>query len=143
MSIIFRQSTIKKKTAAVFILLAVFFAAQIVYAGCSDYASFTLHSDDNWVWKTTAGNHLRALKETNSSKYTVQANVMTMWCDPSFRIVNSNNQSRSGTVSIKETGTVFQGSDNIGIRNYYYYASVKPSSWQVGTDKIKLRFNPK
>ncbi len=68
---------------------------------------------------------------------------MTMLTNPKVRLVNSDKQARSGEVTIKTTNTTYTGANNTGSVGYYYYAQLKPSVFQSGSDTIKLKIDPK
>ena len=67
---------------------------------------------------------------------------MTMWSSPQMRLVNSDKEIRSKAVDIKGIDTTYTGTNNTGQKDYTYYAQLKPSKLQVGSDTIKFKFNP-
>lgn len=115
------------------------FSSAFASAAWSDPKTFQLDSSDGWEVKATDGSKMSSYKSTNSTSYEVHTMAKTMWSNPSARLVNSNNDVRSHTVTTPDAGRTVTGSGNTGTKGYYYYGSVKPAWNQSGTDTIKLQ----
>ena len=82
-------------------------------------------------------------KDSNSTEWHLQVDGKTMWSSPTARLVNSNNEVRSETVTISdETGTFTGNLYAKATIGYWYYLSVKPSAFQAGSDTITGMVNP-
>lgn len=99
----------------------------------SSYSVNDLNSTDGWKW-TAHGSS----KTTSQAYWDAEASAMTMWSNPSKRMVNSNGTVRGTAVTISTTGTVYTGSSS-GVANILYYAQVKPAWNQSGQDTITSR----
>ena len=102
--------------------------------------SYELKSSDGWKRNTTVGEWMGNLKDSDKNKYDVYTVSKTMWSSPKFRVVNSDNAVISDVVTTASTGRYATGKENVGIKGYAYYGSVKPAWNQTGTDRIKLQF---
>lgn len=114
---------------------------QSAFAAYSSYGTFSIKNDP--VTQTTAGNMLGAGKTSTSSSFSVYASAKTMTSTPSVRLVNSSGAVRSSYVGVPNISIPYTGSNNTGTVGYNYYAEVKPALNQIGTDTIKLKFDPK
>ena len=130
----------KKKISAIVLGLGIL-ASQSAFATYSSYGTFEVTAGSTQT-ATTTGSWLKQVKETDGDKAKFYASSKTMYTDPNARIVNSDGEKRSNWVEIKTTDEAYTATDNIGTKNYNYYAQVKPDSWQRGTDTIKLKFDP-
>lgn len=104
----------------------------------SDEGTFSLNSDTDWKRCTTTGIYLGNEKTTTSKNVSVYTVSKTMSSYPSFRIVNSNNEIRSSSITTAAPGRSKTNSSNTGEKGYNYYASVK-SAWNQATDKQSIR----
>lgn len=109
----------------------------------SDAKTYSLKATDGWKRGTLEGEWMGNLKTTNSNKYDVYTVSKTMWSNPQFRLVNSNNVAVSSTVTTAGEGRYVTGSGNTGTIGYAYYGSVKPAWNQVGNGRIKLQMKAK
>lgn len=126
---------LKKVITLSFVFLFCFTVA--VSAAWGNLATISLKWNDSW--KTSEARSYKTVN--NDSKFDVLATSKTMTSNPSVRLVNSNGEKRSGTVSVKNTNTVYTGSNNTGTNGYYYYGQAKPAWNQVGTDSMKFQVN--
>ena len=116
--------------------------SQVVLAASSwsDAKTFELTSGSGYKTVTTTGEKLGQNKTTDSTKWTVYTASKTMYTYPKARLVNSSGNVRSDVITTASYGKSKTGSKNTGTIGYAMYLSVKPSSWQWGTDTIKLQF---
>lgn len=80
-------------------------------------------------------------KMTDDAYAEFQGAYITSWFRPSARLVNSEKESRSGWVKLDENN-IYPTTNVTAKKNYYYYAEVKGSWGQVGTDTMRFRYNP-
>lgn len=111
-------------------------------AAYSGQGTYSLNGSDGWKNTTTTGAQLVKLKTTNATTFDVQTLSLTMWNNPSFRMVNSNNEARSSAIVTGNTGNTKSG-NSTATNGHNCYGSVKPASLQAGTDTITLKFDPK
>ena len=105
----------------------------------SDPGTFSLEGT-SWKHRTTANIMLGNVKTTDSQYYVVYTVSKTMWSSPVFRLVNSSNEVRSNEKSCASVDKQATGNGNTGTIGYAYYASMKASAFQSGTDTIKIQF---
>lgn len=131
-----------KKIIALFLSLFIFMSLPITACAyeLSAKGTYSLR-ETKWYYETTAGKKLQKTKATDGTICHVKTNSLTMYNNPVFRLVNSDNVKRSDSIKMGEAGEVESG-DCTATKNYYYYASVKPSIWQTGTDTVTLQFSP-
>lgn len=131
-----------KKIIALFLSLLIFMSLPITASAfeLSGQGTYSIR-ETKWYYETTANERLQKTKATNSTTCHVKTNSLTMWNNPVFCLVNSDNAKRSESIKMGEAGDVESGNCTATI-NYYYYASVKPSIWQTGTDTVTLQFSP-
>lgn len=106
----------------------------------SSKGTFSLRKT-TWYYETTAGKELEKTKETTGTTCHVKTNSLTMYNNPVFCLVNSDHAKRSDSIKMGEAGEVESG-DCTATKGHYYYASVKPSILQTGTDTVTLQFSP-
>lgn len=70
-----------------------------------------------------------------------QGAYITSWSRPSARLVNSEKESRSDWVKLKEDN-IYATTSVTATKNYYYYAEIKGAWNQIGTDTMRFRYNP-
>lgn len=70
-----------------------------------------------------------------------QGAYITSWSRPSARLVNSDKESRSDWVKLKEDN-IYSTTSVTAAKNHYYYAEIKGAWNQVGTDTMRFRYNP-
>ncbi len=112
------------------------------YAGVtwSDQRTISVTEDGGWKRTTTKGDKASDEKETNNSLYYVTTVSLTMYNNPQFRMVDKNNKVIGDAIKTGNTGNTKHGV-NHGSKNITYYASIKPSSLQTGTDKYTFTFS--
>ena len=123
-------------------LIVCLFSAQLVYASTT-YTSaktWSLTAGSGFSTMTTSGNKLKSTKTTDEPDWRVYTVAKTMVTAPKARLVNSEGDVRSDTLTTASTGNSVSSTANTGVKGYYEYLSVKPSALQVGTDTIKLKF---
>lgn len=106
----------------------------------SKETTFSLTRGNGWKEKNTEGSKVSDLKETTSEKCRVKTVTLTMYNNPVFKIVNSNGEDRCNSFKMGNKGNTKVG-NNTGTKNYKYYANLKPSVLQTGTDTIKFTFS--
>lgn len=132
---------VKTKVVSVILCMCLLFSCQIVAFAAetwSDAGTYTLSSDTDWKRNTTAGIYLVNTKTTTSTQVSVYTVSKTMASNPRFRMVNSNNSVRSGTLVTAAEGKSKTDSSNTGEKGYNYYASVK-SAWNQTADNQSIR----
>ena len=122
-------------------MIALIFISNVALANWSKVATFSLNSGQNWTRYATNGQSVSSYKSTNQTYYYVDTYTKSMWTSPTFRLVNSDNEVRSWTVSVAGDNQRAIGHGNTGTVGYNYYASLKPAWNQIGTDTIKLDFD--
>ena len=101
----------------------------------SNYDTISINWNDGWHRCP----NIVSTKATTNSYFDVQASSKTMSSAPSVRLVNSDSQVRSNSVNVKNTGTIYTGSNNTGVPNHYLYGQIKPAWNQVSRDSIRFR----
>lgn len=132
-----------KKRIIIFLLTIMLLSNVAIAYNWSDIGTYSLSAWQGYKRYTTEGEKLYALKSTDSEYFDVDTYTKTMWTSPLFRLVNSDNEIRSMSVSTANSGERATGNGNTGSEGYYYYASIKPTWNQLGTDTIKLDFTPR
>lgn len=127
---------LKKVIALTFVFLFCFTVA-VSADSWGNLATISLKWNDSW--KTSQARSYKTVN--NDSNFDALATSKTMTSNPSVRLVNSNGQKRSGTVSVKGTNTAYTGSNNTGTSGHYYYGQAKPAWNQLGTDSMKFQVN--
>lgn len=134
----------KSKKIISFLLIAcVLFTIPITaYAGCtwSDKRTISVNEDSGWKRTTTKKDFAVDLKETESNLYYVTTVALSMYNNPQFRLVNSNNQVRGEAIKTGNKGNTKHGTNN-GAKGHKYFAAIKPNSWQTGTDNYTFTFS--
>lgn len=102
--------------------------------------TFSLTRNCGWKEKNTAGNKVVDYKETDSNECRVKTITLTMYNNPVFKIVNSDGEDRCNSFKMGNKGNTKVG-NNTGTINYKYYANLKPSVLQTGTDSITFKFS--
>jgi hypothetical protein len=116
-------------------LLTFFMLSSFAYAGWSGLKSVWVSSTQDWTIYTV----LASKKSSDSKEWDLRVTQKTMWSNPQIRLANSAGTKRSDELN-GSIGTQ-TGAGNIGQSGYTYYAQIKPSSWQTGTDAIELEVN--
>lgn len=122
------------------IMLLSFQVAAYAATTWSNEGTIQLARGDNWKRNTTTGVYIVNTKTTSSKQVDVHSVALTMWNNPSFRIVNSNNEARCSAFLMSNPGKTATSNSNTGEAGYNYYASIKPSMLQTGTDTARLQF---
>ena len=81
------------------------------------------------------------LKETNSAAFSVEGIKEHNTFDPYAMLVNSNEESRSGWVPIRQ-GQINTTNDNEGVQNYIYYTVVGSNNLEPSRNLVSYSFNP-
>lgn len=100
----------------------------------SSYAVMTLESSDSWKKASHS-----SLKATGNDVATFFVDSKTMYTSPDAKLVNSKGENRSSIVSLSSVNEKISASGNTGTKGYYYYSKVKPSSLQIGQDRVKYK----
>lgn len=131
-----------KKIISILLCLIIITAVPITAAAASwsSETVFSLTRGDGWKDKNTKGNKVSDLKETDSEACRVKTITLTMYNNPVFKIVNSNGEDRCNSFKMGNKGNTKVG-NNTGAKGYKYYANLKPSGFQTGTDTIKFTFS--
>lgn len=134
----------KKKRSLLFAVTLIMAVAipTIASAAWSGQGTYSVSRGDDWKSTTTTGDRLMKLKTSNATTFDVQTLSLTMWNNPFFRLVNSDNVARSEAITTGNTGNIKSG-NSTATNGYNCYGSVKPSALQTGTDTILLKFDPK
>ena len=98
--------------------------------------TFSVTKGDDYKIKQT----LVDTKLYDNTDFVCKYTEKTMLTRPTFKYFNSNDVSRSAAVTTALLVSVTVTGTGEGVKNYYYYGGVKPSSAQVGTDSIKMAF---
>ena len=125
----------------IFAFAIIFCTVAMAYAlsDWTDALTYKLKAGDSWKTTTTSGYDMGQDKNSDANYFDVNTVSKTMSSKPSFRLVNSNNEVRSNSVTTANTGLYVRGSGNTGVIGYSYYGSIKPAWNQLGTDTIKLQ----
>lgn len=102
--------------------------------------TFSLTKGDSWKSSSSASDK----KESESNIVRVKTVSLTMYNNPSFRIVSSTGITPTvycNSFKMGNTGNTKSDSHNTAPKNKTVYASLKPSSLQTGTDTIKFTFS--
>lgn len=135
-----------KNKRIITLVLTIFFllSLQIVaFAGTSwsDARTFALDSGTSWKTETTLGDTLKNTKTTDSTEVAVYTVSKSMWSKPVFRMVNSDNQARSGEITTADAGRFTTSKTNTGEVGYGYYASMKAAWNQISNSQsIRIQF---
>lgn len=124
----------------VIIAMSVLVVASFAAETWSNPGTYQLTKGDDWKRNTTEGVYLVNTKTTDSSRFDVYTISLTMWNNPSFRLVNSENEARSRPVTIANAGRQKEGSNSTAVKGYNYYASLKPDFLQTKTDTARIQF---
>ena len=131
-----------KKIISILLCLIIITAVPITATAAtwSSETIFSLTKGDGWKDENTQGYKVSDKKETNSEECRVKTVTLTMYNNPVFKIVNSNGEDRCNSFKMGNKGNTKVG-NNTGIKNHFYYANLKPSALQTGTDTIKFTFS--
>ena len=133
-----------RKFITLIVALAVIMSMSVVAFAATTYSNagtFKMSCGGDWTRVTTLNEYLGNQKETDSTSVTVYTLSKTMSSAPSFRLVNSDNEARSGAFSTPAVGREKTNSSNTGEIGYAYYASLKPAWNQVTNDQsIRIQF---
>lgn len=124
----------------VIIAMSVLVVASFAAETWSNPGTYQLTKGEGWKRNTTTGVYLVNTKTTDSPRFDVYTISLTMWNNPSFRLVNSNNEVRSDSITIANEGRQKDGGGNTGEKGYDYYASLKPNFLQTKTDTARIQF---
>lgn len=135
-----REFKMKRKISFILIaaLVISMFTVLISATSYGAVGTLTLSAGSDFKRATT-------IKDTKAyaseSTYYINVTNKTMITSPTAKIVNSNGDTRSYTVTISSTG-VFSGSlYSTATVGYNYYMAAKPSSLQIGSDTITAQIN--
>lgn len=130
----------KKIISILLCLMIVVVPISATAATWSSETTFSLTSGNGWKDKNTSGNKVSDLKESTSSECRVKTVTLTMFNNPTFRIVNSDGEVRSNSFVMGNKGNTKIG-NNTGTKGHKYYANLKPALLQTYTDTIKFTFS--
>lgn len=80
-------------------------------------------------------------KITSDAYAEFQGGYITSWSRPSARLVNSEKESRSAWVELKDEH-IYPTTQVTAVKNHYYYAEVKGAWNQLLVDSMRFRYNP-
>lgn len=134
----------KKKVmfSGIILLIMLFAVMQFVFASDSwtDARTYSLdNKDDVYKTITTTGNKLGQNKTSDSTSFQEYTVTRSMWSKPEFKLVNSNNETRSNSVNTADNGQYVTGGGNVGTVGYALYGAVKPDWSQTSPGTIKLQ----
>lgn len=95
-------------------------------------------SDHNWH---NQFNGPYDTKESDSEKWAVYSTAMTMYSNPQVKLINSDGDARSGSITVAHTYSQYTGDDNTGTNGYNYWTKTKGAWNQVGSDTMKYQIN--
>ena len=130
-----------KKLVSVFVSLVVLVGMLSMTANAYWSDSYKI-SYRAWISTYTMDEDIPAVPKITNDEYAeFQGAYITSWSRPSARLVNSDKESRSDWVKLKEDN-IYSTTDVTATKNYYYYAEIKGAWNQVGTDTMRFRYNP-
>lgn len=132
----------KKIFVGIIFSILLFTAIQFVFASDSwtDARTYSLNNkDDVYTTITTTGNKLGQNKTTDSTIFQEYTVTRSMWSRPEFKLVNSNDETRSNSVNTANNGQYVTGGGNVGTIGYALYGAVKPDWSQTSPGTIKLQ----
>lgn len=134
----------KKKVmfGGVILSIMLFAAMQFVFAGDSwtDSRTYELNNKDTtYKTTTTDGTKLGQNKTSDSTSFQEYTLTRSMWSKPEFKLVNSNNATRSNSINTADNGRYVTGGGNVGTIGYALYGAVKPDWSQTSPGTIKLQ----
>lgn len=102
--------------------------------------TFFLTSGENWKTSSSA----RDKKESTNNIVQVKTQSLTMWNNPTFRIVSNTGDTPnvySKSFTMGNTGNTKSSASNTATKGTTCYASLKPAFLQTKTDSIRFTFS--
>lgn len=133
-----------KKTILSIAFITTLLSSSILYCSATSWGTVetvTINSKDSW--KNQLNGPYDEKEDENDGTYKVYAISKTMTSTPSVRMINSNGDIRSSSVTVPETYREYTGSNNTGDSGYVYYTQTKPAWNQGGSDTMRFQLNAK